>query len=119
MSEEFVIVETEYGSVKGDKRSTESGDVYCNFQGIPYMKAPLGNLRFKAPVKPENWSEVYDATKDCPSYVITEFKTNRIKGQEDAGFINVFTKNTTPEKPFPVMAYVRNDLNFSMELFVS
>lgn len=106
MSEEFVIVQTTHGRVKGDKRISFLGDEYVNFQGIPYMKAPLGNLRFKAPVPPENWDEIFDATADCPSYVITEFSTNKIVGQEDAGHLNIFTKNTSPEKLYPVMVYV-------------
>lgn len=108
MSEEFVIVQTEYGKVKGDKRTSALGEVHCNFQSIPYMKAPLGNLRFKAPVPPENWTDVLDATKDCPSYVLSEnmFEGNKTTGTEDAGFINVFTKNVSPKKPYPVMVYV-------------
>lgn len=103
----FVVVRTEYGSVKGDKRTTALGDEYCNFQAIPYMKPPLGDLRFKAPVPPESWADVFDATVDCPSYVISEFGTNQMYGQEDAGCMNVFTKNVVPEKLYPVMVYVR------------
>lgn len=108
----FIIVQTENGSVKGDRRTTILGVEYCNFQGIPYMKPPLGSLRFKSPVPVENWSDVFDATKDCPSYFITQFITNEIKGQENAGVVNVFTKNTTPEKLYPVMVYVRLILIF-------
>lgn len=41
------IVQTEYGPIKGDQRLSVLGRKYFNFQGIPYMKAPLGKLRFR------------------------------------------------------------------------
>ena len=46
-SNKFVIVDTEYGPVKGAKKVTVLGNNYINFQGIPYMKAPIGKLRFR------------------------------------------------------------------------
>ena len=33
------------------------------FKGIPYAKAPVGDLRWKPPVKPEPWTDTLDATK--------------------------------------------------------
>lgn len=102
----FVVVETEHGLVKGDRRSTVLGMDFINFQGIPYMKAPKGELRFKAPQAPEKWNEPFDATLDCPSFPNFDIMAKKAIGQEDAGCINVFTKNTTPNKLYPVMAYV-------------
>lgn len=46
-SNECVIVSTEYGPVKGIHSVTVLGVGYVKFQGIPYMKAPLGKLRFR------------------------------------------------------------------------
>ena len=45
-----VIVSTEYGPVKGVHSVTVLGVDYVKFQGIPYMKAPLGKLRFRVKV---------------------------------------------------------------------
>ena len=33
------------------------------FKGIPYAKAPVGDLRWKPPVKPDPWTDTLDATK--------------------------------------------------------
>lgn len=41
------IVNTEYGPIKGDVRLSTLGRKYFNFQGVPYAKAPLGQLRFR------------------------------------------------------------------------
>lgn len=46
-SNEFVFVDTEYGPVKGVNKVSVLGNNYINFQGIPYMKAPTGKLRFR------------------------------------------------------------------------
>lgn len=46
-SNKNVIVSTEYGPVKGVYSVTVLGVDYVKFQGIPYMKAPLGKLRFR------------------------------------------------------------------------
>jgi cholinesterase len=43
----FVIVDTEYGPVKGITKGSCLGAQYVNFQGIPYMRPPVGKLRFK------------------------------------------------------------------------
>jgi len=43
----FVIAETEYGEVQGVKTDSVLNEPYIKFLGIPYAKAPLGELRFK------------------------------------------------------------------------
>lgn len=46
MSSKLVQVYTEYGIIEGIKKETNLGTEYISFQGIPYMKAPVGKLRF-------------------------------------------------------------------------
>lgn len=42
------VVKTSYGSLKGLERvSKYDGTKYLSFQGIPYAKPPVGDLRFK------------------------------------------------------------------------
>jgi hypothetical protein len=43
---ERVIVGVKQGDLRGRKVSTKSGLHYYSFQGIPYAKPPVGNLRF-------------------------------------------------------------------------
>lgn len=47
MTEEFCIVETEYGKVRGVKVISEVEIPYWRFLGIPYAKPPFGELKFK------------------------------------------------------------------------
>ncbi|KAG5667649.1 hypothetical protein PVAND_015623 [Polypedilum vanderplanki] len=104
--EKFVTVNTQHGPVKGDRRTTILGMDYINFQGIPYMKAPIGKLRFRAPVEPEKWTETFDATQDCPSFPSFDSYLKKATGIEDAGCINVFTKNVKPNNLYPVLVYI-------------
>lgn len=43
-------VNTNYGLVQGLLTVSLLGEVYQSFQGIPYAKPPLGELRFKVNV---------------------------------------------------------------------
>jgi cholinesterase len=104
--DKFVTASTQHGPVKGDRRTTFLGVDYVNFQGIPYMKAPLGELRFRAPVKPEKWTEAFDATKECPSFPNIDSMFGKVVGIEDGGRVNVMTKNLKPNNLYPVLIYV-------------
>jgi carboxylesterase type B len=44
---ERVIASVQQGDLRGQKVITKSGLHYYSFQGIPYAKPPVGNLRFK------------------------------------------------------------------------
>lgn len=47
MKPDTIIVETNYGPVRGLKRTSAVGDQFFSFRGIPYAKPPIGELRFK------------------------------------------------------------------------
>jgi para-nitrobenzyl esterase len=51
-----VIVETRYGKVAG----SQEGDVRV-WRGVPFARAPVGNLRFQPPEPPHSWAAVRDA----------------------------------------------------------
>lgn len=42
-----VIIDTPLGKLRGKKTVTYKNFPYYSFQGIPYAKPPVGNLRFK------------------------------------------------------------------------
>lgn len=69
MSGETFIVDTNYGPVRGLKRTSAVGEQYYSLRGIPYAKAPIGDLRFK----------VCDATTSTMQHIITmlRIKTER------------------------------------------
>ncbi|MBR0087366.1 MAG: carboxylesterase family protein [Lachnospiraceae bacterium] len=51
------MIQTKYGKVSGIDHGW-----YEEYRGIPYAKAPVGELRWKAPQEPEPFEGVYDAT---------------------------------------------------------
>ncbi len=61
-SEDRPIAETPLGRIRGHER-----DGCCEFRGIRFARAPVGDLRFRPPVPVDPWSDVYDATRFGPS----------------------------------------------------
>jgi cholinesterase len=105
--QKFIVVETEYGPVKGVVKTSVLGRDYLNFQGIPYMRAAVGKLRFRDAQVPDKWTEVFDATQEPPCYVtFANFTDTSAKGQDDAGIINVYTHDVKPRTLKPVMVWV-------------
>jgi carboxylesterase type B len=70
------------------------------------MKPPIGKLRFKEPQEPSKFQKTFDATGDASAYVAINPITFQCEGQEDAGILNVFTKDVKPKKLRPVMIWV-------------
>jgi len=52
---------TRYGPVRGVDDSAASGTYY--WKGVPYAQAPVGDLRWKAPVAPQRWTTPRDASR--------------------------------------------------------
>ncbi|XP_063985981.1 juvenile hormone esterase-like [Diachasmimorpha longicaudata] len=106
------IVATSNGPVQGEILITVEKNIsYASFNGIPYAKAPVGNLRFQAPVAVDNWKEVLDAAgqrQGCP-----QFGTEYI-GDEDCLFLNVYTPQTKFDRDViglrPVMVWIHGGL---------
>ena len=51
---------TAYGEIAG---ASDNRKQVLYWKGIPFAKPPVGELRWKAPVEPERWSERLDATE--------------------------------------------------------
>ncbi|XP_072384446.1 juvenile hormone esterase-like isoform X1 [Diabrotica undecimpunctata] len=104
------VVQLAEGKISGGTKTDLNGEKFHSFLGIPYGKAPVGELRFKAPLPVEPWEGVKE--------VITEDKIafqknilvnpNAYVGQEDCLSLHVFTKKLPSEetKLKPVMVFI-------------
>jgi carboxylesterase type B len=104
--EKFVIAESEYGPIKGIRKESLLGGDYVSFQAIPYMKAPVGKLKFREPQTPEKWTEPLDATVEGPPYRAIDIFTLKVIGDLNAMFVNVYTRTIDPKTPLPVMVFI-------------
>jgi para-nitrobenzyl esterase len=106
----------------GDKTSVAIGDGPLDgkvsgkthqFLGIPYAKPPVGDLRWKLPVKPEKWTAARDATqfgKRC-AQLASAVLMNPLSMDEDCLYLNVWSPDVKPAKPLPVMFWIHGGGN--------
>ncbi|EDW59545.1 esterase B1 [Drosophila virilis] len=101
------VLETQYGRVRGLQRKTlYEQELYFAFEGIPYAKPPLGELRFRAPQPPEPWKDVRDCTYGRAKPMQQHFVMHVVEGSEDCLYLNVYAKKLKSEKPLPVMVWI-------------
>ncbi|KAF5299074.1 hypothetical protein FQR65_LT09432 [Abscondita terminalis] len=103
MSEPIVSIKN--GKLRGRiAKDYEDNEYFC-FQGIPYAKPPLGTLRFKAPLPPESWTGVRDATQNGNDSLSVDQPDD---GSEDCLFLNVYTRQLYSEHQSlkPVMFWI-------------
>ncbi|MFC4911831.1 carboxylesterase/lipase family protein [Actinomadura gamaensis] len=100
-----VTVGTAAGKVAGERREDGS----ARFLGIPFAQAPVGGLRFAAPVPPEPWDGTRPATAYGPTAQrrpfgeVTTIPEPTIPGAEILN-LNVFTPD--PSASLPVLVWI-------------
>lgn len=52
------VIEIEYGKVRGIKKVSALETPYTAFLGVPYAKAPLGELRFKVSITNDSFVRI-------------------------------------------------------------
>ncbi|GMS91542.1 hypothetical protein PENTCL1PPCAC_13717, partial [Pristionchus entomophagus] len=107
------IVETTHGKIQGRKLLYKGDKQVDAFQGIPFAKPPVGELRFKKPEVPEKWEGVKDTKTFGPRSIVGPYFNwivDRVlmgTPSEDCLYLNVFTPCwKAPEGGFPVMVFV-------------
>ena len=122
-STSYIQVKTPNGDVLG----IEEENLYV-FKGLAYAKAPVGELRWKAPRDVAISNEIIDATEfksECIQPASESFISNWnvSVGNEDCLFLNIYVpKNQTEinKNKFPVMFWIHGGSNIwgSGDLFL-
>ncbi|CAH2241905.1 jg12038 [Pararge aegeria aegeria] len=102
-------VKVTQGTLGGKLCFAYDGTKYYSFEGIPYAKPPIGQLRFMAPLEPESWTGVHDASKPgnkCAQ--LNPFGKGIVEGSEDCLYLNVYTPSLPAEKieNLPVIFFI-------------
>ncbi|NNJ30784.1 carboxylesterase family protein [Lacrimispora defluvii] len=96
------VVSTTYGPVKG----VQEGEL-LTWYGIPYGKAPVGELRWQAPAAPSAWTEELNCTE--ASQPALQLSGTEVKGSEDCLKLDVYTKKGS--KKLPVLVFIHGGNN--------
>lgn len=88
----------------------EFRNYYYAFEGIPYAEPPIGENRLEAPkALTEQWTEPRKVTYPgdmCIQYNHFIFSSDKIQGNEDCLFLNIYTRNTNPDVKYPVIFFI-------------
>jgi len=103
-----VKVTVDSGTLVGDAK-----DGVNSFKGVPFAKAPVGDLRWAAPQKPDKWKGDRDATQfpmPCPQPTNPDGKTPNGGGvtgktSEDCLYVNIHAPANAKNAPVMVWLY--------------
>lgn len=107
------VVKTKYGTIEGRTLNVKSvGKSVSRFLGVPFAKAPVGNLRWKPTEEPDPWDGVLKTNSlsaACPQGavgVIWLTHPGWSKYDEDCLYMNIFTPSDLSKGPYPVMVWL-------------
>jgi carboxylesterase type B len=87
------LVNIEHGTIQGQIKTSTLGTSYRSFTNIPYMKPPIGDLKFTDSQQPMPWTGTLDCTKEVESYCTYNSLLVLKTGKESAAVINVYVPN--------------------------
>ncbi|XP_017104467.2 esterase B1 isoform X1 [Drosophila bipectinata] len=102
-----LVLDTKFGQVRGLQRKTVyDGELYFAFEGIPYAKPPVGELRFRAPQPPEPWQGILDCTTYRAKPLQRNIVLSIVEGSENCLHLNIYVKDLESKKPLPVIVWI-------------
>ncbi len=109
------LIKTTSGSVDGYKKG---GTIY--WDDIPYAEAPIGNLRWKAPVPIKNSNKLINPRENnfCIQKTSSlggssQFSDTMISGTEDCLYLDIVAPKNSSGKALPVMFWIHGGGNTS------
>jgi para-nitrobenzyl esterase len=104
MPGDALTVATARGLVKG-----QQGSGLITFFGIPFVTAPVGDLRWRPPQEHACWSDTLMATAYGSECVQKNVITGNVEGNEDCLYLNVWTPRL--DGKMPVLFFVHGGAN--------
>ncbi|WP_143452687.1 carboxylesterase family protein [Konateibacter massiliensis] len=106
-AEDATLRETKFGPVQG---YIDEENQTLEWMGVPYAKAPVGELRWKAPQDPDTWAEPFDASTG--GNLGMQVSNGEVTGSEDCLNLDIYRPNTE-ETGLPVVVYIHGGNNQS------
>ena len=97
----FVTVKSPAGALRGSER-----EGLRSFLGVPYAKAPMGDLRWRPPQPMPAWSGTRDALQFGAQCVQGQRAGAPAAMSEDCLFLNIWVPATPKSRHLPVMVWV-------------
>ncbi|XP_045540267.1 esterase E4 [Papilio machaon] len=103
-SEQFPVVITPSGPIRGSMMQTRRGRDFEAYRGIRYAEPPVGELRFQPPVPILSYKEEVNATTEGPACPLPARQGYYL--DEDCLRINVYTPSHKSGQHLPVVFYI-------------
>lgn len=98
------IVEIDDGKLDGTMMRSRKGIEFHAFLKIPFAQPPVGNLRFKAPLRNDKWEDVYNAKEYGP--MCSQYINFGALMSENCLHLNVYTRSISSGNLKPVIVYI-------------
>uniref|UniRef100_A0A1Y1LR71 Carboxylesterase type B domain-containing protein n=1 Tax=Photinus pyralis TaxID=7054 RepID=A0A1Y1LR71_PHOPY len=90
VAENGPLVNTSLGQIRGFYTTSFEGRTFSAFEGIPYAKPPIGDLRFEPPQNVPPWNGVLNANKQYVCKQVDHPFLGLGKSTEDCLYLNVY-----------------------------